>query len=100
MAGSSNQSVYGLGMTLIAVGNGVTAVPVVPPAHTMGIVLKSISGGSLTVVNGIAGVGASGWLVTSDVAIDGPALFYLGAVGATAIAGVMFKFSSGWSNLP
>ena len=95
-AGSSNQFVYSLGATLIAVAAGATATAVVPPKGCNGYFLKYQSGGSLAIVPGIGSSGtALGYLLQTEVLnIDGPATFFLNAGGATAVAAVAFKFSS------
>lgn len=100
-AGSSNQFVYGLGTTQVIVGTGNTGIPVIPPAHTLGVMFKYLSGGSLWITNQLAQVGASGYLMsTADYSIDGPAQFFLNATGATSIACIAWKYSAGWSLTP
>jgi hypothetical protein len=97
MAGSSNQSVYSVGVTLLAVVAGATATLVVPPKGVNSLAIKYASGGSLAIVPAIGSSGVPlGWQLTSTPdLIDGPASFFLNAGGATAVAAILFKFSSG-----
>ncbi len=99
---SSNQWTYSLGATLMAIPTGATATIVVPPKGSHGYFLKYASGGSLAIVPGIGSSGtALGYVIgsTEVLSIDGPASFFLQAGGATAIAGMLFKFSSGGQSL-
>jgi hypothetical protein len=101
MAGSSQQFVYGLGVTQVPIVATV-ATRIIPPAGTNSSVVKYLSGGTLAVVNG----GASGSLgmsaalgyilsTTETVNVSGPASFFLSAGGSTSVAQIMFGFSSG-----
>lgn len=101
MAGSSNQFVYQLGQTLIPVGLSAT-VQVIPPRGCNGIYFGWQSGGSLALSNqsGLS-MGQCYLLGTTErINVDGPATFFLVAAGTTSMAGVVFKYSSGYSILP
>ncbi len=107
MAGSSQQFQYGFGATQVNVGIGGAAnVRITPPLYANGMFLKYGSGGSLAIVsNGLSGSpGASGSLgyvlgTTEVMNIDGPACFFLAAVGTTSVAQIAFKYSSGMSQM-
>lgn len=101
MAGSSNQYCYGMQATLMVIGNGATALPVSPPAHCNGHILRYNSGGSLAIVSGIGFTSSQGYLLgtTEQIITTGPAQFFLAAGGATSTAQVIFQFSSGYSQI-
>lgn len=100
MAGSSNQFSYQFGGTQIPVGASL-ALQVVPPRGCNGWILSYASGGTLSLV-GAATLAPGFVLGTTDLIVsDGPATFFLaGASGATAVARVIFKYSSGYSAVP
>ena len=54
------------------------------------------------VIQGVSGVPTNGFLLgtTERVQLVGPASFFLSAAGATAICGVLFSFSDGYSLAP
>lgn len=100
MAGSSNQWAYGLGSTNVAIIAGATGQLISPPRACNGFMLKYISGGSLAIVPGIGSSGTPlGWLVQEVINIDGPATFFMNAGGATAVAQIIWKYSSGGLSL-
>ena len=90
-----------LGMSLIPVGTSVV-VQVYPPRGCNGVYFGYQSGGSLMVIQGVSGVPTNGFLLgtTERVQLVGPASFFLSAAGATAICGVLFSFSDGYSLAP
>lgn len=102
MAGSSNQFTYNLGATSIAVPVGNTGIAVIPPAHCIGVFLRYNTGGTLAITNQLAAGATTGMYVSAvdTISIDGPAQFFLNATGATAVAGIAWKLSSGISFLP
>src|SRR6185503_14570187 len=99
MAGSSNQFTYQLGSTLVSIGtNGVSQI--LPPRGCNGVYFGWQSGGSLAIMNGPGNSGTlGGYLMgTSEhITIDGPATFFLGAAGSTAVCAIVFKYSAGFS---
>lgn len=90
-----------LGMSLIPVGIS-TVVQVFPPRGCNGMYFGYQSGGSLMVIQGVTGVPTGGFVLTTTerVQVVGPLNFFLSAAGATAICGVLFSFSDGYSALP
>ena len=101
MAGSSNQFTYGLGVTQLAVPTGTTGVMVIPPAYCNGVELGWYSGGSLSITNQWSQGASAGWVLgtTERKLYDGPVKFFLNATGATSVAQIIFKMSSGYSGL-
>lgn len=67
----------------------------------MGMLVKYQSGGSLAIVNAVGStLGSGDLLITNErIQLQGPMTFFL-AAGATSIASVLFKYSSGFSQLP
>ena len=102
MAGSSNQFSYQLGATQFIVGSGVGALQVVPPRGTNGLWFGPMSGQTYAISNQAgASIGNSFVLNATDrISINGPATFFLAAGGATAIFGIVFEYSAGYSQLP
>lgn len=108
MANSQND-VYFMGATVINVGIiGASLFPtlVKPPPYCIGGFVQRISGGSLEILPSelanktISGAtaGGLGFIMggsLTPVAFEGPAAFYLAATGATAVAGILWKFASG-----
>jgi hypothetical protein len=94
--------VSALAPTLVPVIVGLTATAIIPPAYCQGLFIKYASGGSLAIVGAASGVtAANGYVLGStDLQIDGPAVFYLNAGGATAVASLCFKLSQGVSQFP
>lgn len=90
-----------LGMTLLPVGVS-TVVQVFPPRGCNGMYFGYQSGGSLMVIQGVTGVPTGGFMLTTTerVPVIGPLNFFLSAAGATAICGILFSFSDGYSLLP
>ena len=102
MAGSSNQFTYQLGATLVNIGTN-AVVQILPPRGCNGVYFGWQSGGSLAIMNGAGTSGPlGGYLLgtTEHINLEGPATFFLGAGGATAIAAVVWKYSAGYSLLP
>ncbi len=102
MSGSSNQFTYQLGVTQITIGTNVVT-QILPPRGTNGVYFGWQSGGSLAIMNGAGSSGNLGGFVlgtTERVNLDGPATFFLSASGATSVAGIVFKYSAGFSLLP
>ncbi len=100
MAGSSNQYSYQFGGTQIVIGASL-AVQVNPPPKCNGWVVGYLSGGTLALVG--AATLAPGYILgtTDQIACEGPATFFLGAAsGTTAVARVIFKYASGFSQFP
>lgn len=97
---SSDQPTYAMGATQLAIGITYTtgAIRITPPQYCNGWILKSLSGGSLAIVQGISNIASQGYLLGSGEAISagGPAVFYLAAQGATAVAGCIFTYSQGY----
>jgi hypothetical protein len=100
-SGSSNQFSYLYGQTNITIGTGLT-VQVFPPRTCNAVVFGWQSGGSLAIVNSIGATAGTGFVLTTTerMSCDGPAGFFLAASGATAVAGVLFKYSAGYSLTP
>lgn len=99
-AGSSNQYVYQVGATQIIVGASL-ATQCNPPKGAIAWSVGYLSGGTLSLVN--AATLTAGYVLgtTETVNCDGPGVFFLGAAsGTTAIAKVLFKYSSGFSLFP
>lgn len=104
---SSNDSVFSLGSTFLAVPAGATnAVLITPLAGQISVNLKYSSGSTLYLI----GVGHGVTLAASDLnnfashyligsseslAIDGPARFYLAATAATTIVYMLRGFGAG-----
>lgn len=101
MPGSSNQYAYQLGTTLVAIPVG-TAVQIIPPRTTNGIYFGWQTGGTLAVCNSLGLTAAQGMILqtTERVSVAGPSTFFLAAAGTTSVAAIMFRFSSGFSQLP
>ncbi len=104
MAGSSNQFVYQLGVTLLAIP-ALSVVQVIPPRTCIGSMFGYVSGGSLSIMNGAGSSGGLGGIMlgattAAMINVDGPATFFLAATGATSVAGIVFKYSSGFSLTP
>lgn len=99
MAGSSNQYGYGLGSTLMNIPNG-APVKVTPPAYCNGVYISWASGGTLVIAPNAGLTQGPVVMATERVYVEGPAAFYLCSNGSTAVAGIIFKFSSGISTLP
>lgn len=102
MAGSAMQFVYGLGQTQMAIP-ALSVVQVIPPKACNGVYFGYISGGSLSIMNDAGSSGGLGGFLlgtTERMNIDGPATFFLAATGATAVCGIVFKKSSGYSLTP
>lgn len=99
MSGSSQQSVYALGATLLAVPAGNTGTPVTMPKACNGVIVGYQSGGTLAITNQLAQAASAGVILsaTERINIDGPASFFLCAGGSTSVAGIIFKYSSGYS---
>lgn len=97
-SGSSAQFTYLLGSTLLAVPTG-AAIQVLAPAGCNGVYFGWQSGGTLAVAPGIgASTGNSFVLSTTErINLDGPASFFLASNGSTSVAGIVFKYSSGFS---
>lgn len=101
--------VYALGATQFALGPlGASLFPtlVKPPQYCVGGYVQRISGGTLEVLpNELSGkvisgatAGGLGFILGGSLAayaFEGPAAFYLAASGSTAVAGIMWKMSSG-----
>ncbi len=102
MAGSSNQFTYQLGMTLFNVGSGVGALQIVPPRGCNGVYFGLASGQTWAISNSTGmSIGNSFVLsATERLNFDGPATFFLAAGGATAVIGLVWKYSAGFSQLP
>jgi len=101
VAGSSNQYVYQLGSTLLAVPTG-PAVQVTVPRGTNGVYFGLQSGQTLAIANQIGASIGNSYVMgpTERMNIDGPATFFLAAGGATAVVGIVWKYSSGYSIFP
>ncbi len=102
MAGSSNQFTYQLGVTLFNVGSAVGALQVIPPRGCNGVYFGLMSGQTWAISNA-AGMSIGNSFVlsaTERLNFDGPATFFLAAGGATAVVGIGFKYSAGFSQLP
>ena len=90
-----------LGMTLLPVGISVVT-QVIPPRGTNGMYFGWQSGGTLTIIQGVTGVPTGGYVMgtTERMSVVGPLSFFLAAAGATAICGIVFSFSDGYSLQP
>ena len=92
---------YKLGATIIAMTSAAN-VQVMPSAGVNGWIIKKFSGATLAIVNGISAASSAGYVLgdTEQVVINGPATFFLAAGGATAVASLVMKYSSGTSLFP
>ncbi len=98
---------YSMGATLMNIGTGITqVVQIVPAAGTNGGFFKLAvgSGGTLSIVSG-AGVSANaGYILgaTEVVSFEGPALFWLAAMGATATVAYVpsYNYNRGLTQQP
>jgi hypothetical protein len=90
-----------LGMTLLPVGISVVT-QVIPPRGTNGMYFGWQSGGTLSIIQGVTGVPTGGYVMgtTERMSVVGPLSFFLAAAGATAICGIVFSFSDGYSLQP
>lgn len=106
MATSSSDSVFGVTTAVYRVSPGITLAQLVAGDQIAGVnsvILKNFSGGTMWIIGGVASGStltpaqlasafSSAYLVSASetLNIDGPARFYLGATGATAIAYVIY----------
>ncbi len=109
MATSSSDSIFGLGVTQIAIPTGNTlAILVQGIAGQNSMMFRNVTGGTLLNLgigaNGatytaaqMVSIGASGAYIctTAEYSIDGPAMFYLAAPGATQVVCVAFGKTAG-----
>lgn len=93
-----NQNTKVIGGTQIVVGLS-AIVQVTSEAYVNGWTIKKFSGGSLTIVSATTSTIGTGYVVGDSEAInvDGPAMFYLSAVGATVTVHALQSKSSGAS---
>lgn len=98
---SANDLCYQVGATLVTIGTA-TPVQFVPGRCVLETQVKWASGGTLALIQGAGLSSAQGYVLgtTEVVPIKGPATFFMAAGGATAIAAVMIKYSSGYSLTP
>lgn len=106
---NAQNDVYFMGATQIAcpaLGASFWPVRVSPPDGCIGGLVQRISGGSLEIMPSYlanktisgATAGNQGFLLGGSlvpIPFEGPAAFYLAATGATAVAGILWKFSAG-----
>lgn len=103
MSTSSNDSIFSMGATRIAVPTGLTnAILVEPIALQRQILLKRLSGGSCEIIGvgqfatlsgaQLATLSQGGYVIPdTDFTIPGPARFYLSALGATSVIMALFE---------
>lgn len=108
MAHTQND-VYFMGATQMNIGIiGASLFPtkITPPQYCVGGFIQRISGGTLEILPSelsgktISGAtaGGLGFIMGGSLmayAFEGPASFYIAATGSTAVAGIMWKFSTG-----
>lgn len=89
---------HSIGATLLVVGLSAN-LQVTPSAYQNKWVLRKFSGGSLAIVPGQSNIASEGYLMgdTEAVSIEGPASFYLAAVGATCTVQAMLGYTAGRS---
>jgi len=94
---SSDLPTYAMGATQLAIGL-TSPTRVTPPAFCNGGFFKYVSGGSYAITAGISQLASTGYPVatTEAISISGPGVFYLHAVGATAVVGMVFSYSQGF----
>lgn len=106
---NSQGDVYYMGATQIALaplGASVFPTRISPPDACIGGMVQRLSGGSLEIMPSYlanktisgATAGGLGFVLGGSllpVPFEGPAAFYLGASGATVVAGILWKFSAG-----
>ena len=97
-----NTDTYFMGATHVVIATGNTGVAVVPGAGVNGGFFKSLSGGTVSLVQTLTTHGASGYAVGAAevVSFSGPARFFLAAPGATAIVQLVYSTSPGFSQIP
>lgn len=97
MPGSGNERAYALGVTAIVVG--LSAVVKVPAeqGQLSGLFNIQAGGGTLFIAHGPSAAVATGVHVVADklYELEGPAVFYLSAAGATMTVGLVKRYSQG-----
>jgi len=95
---ADNQNTKIIGGTQIVVGLS-AIVAVTSEAYVNGWIIKKFDGGSLTVVGSTSSTIGTGYVMgdSESLNIDGPATFYLSAVGATCTVHALQSKSSGAS---
>lgn len=94
-----NTDTYFMGATQIVIATGNTGVAVIPGPYVNGGFFKPLSGGTISIVQTLTTVGASGYAVGAAevVSFSGPARFFLASPGATAICQLVYSASAGIS---
>lgn len=102
---SQYSDTYQLGATQIIVGTGISLIVQVNPdrCRNGGFFKRAIgSGGTLAIVNGMGSTAANGYILgeTEVVSFQGPALFFLAAMGATVTVAFVPSYNMGFSQAP